>query len=141
MKKIKYLSLLLLFVTLACTEAETETTPADFVGSWSGEMRCPPAPISLNIRLNVQADEARCEACYTAGLSMGGPEETIKATVANGELVLDKYIIDEGGSEGAVSISGSGRLTGAGTMVFEFELEEMSGDNFSYTCTSTLTSQ
>lgn len=139
MKKIKYLSILLLFVTLAC--AETETTPTDFVGSWSGEMRCPPAPISLNIRLNVRADEARCEACYTAGFSMGGPEETVMARVVNGELIIDKYIIDEGGSEGAVSIGGSGRLTGAETMVFEFELEEMSGDNFSYTCTSTLTSQ
>ncbi|GAB5526946.1 MAG: hypothetical protein Roseis2KO_48180 [Roseivirga sp.] len=141
MKKIKYLSLLFLLVTLACTEADTETTPTDFVGSWSGELRCPPAPISFNIRLNVRADEARCEACYTAGFSMGGPEETVMATVVNGQLVIDRYIIDEGGSEGAVSIGGSGRLTEAGTMVFEFELEETSGDNFSYTCTSTLNRQ
>ncbi len=141
MKKIKYLSVLLLFITLACSDDGTDTVPTDFVGSWSGEMSCPASPISLNINMNIQADQARCDACYTVEFFMDGPEEAMPATVTNGELVVDTYIIDEGSSEDAVSLDSKGRLTSDGKLAFDFTLREMSGDNFSFTCTSTLTSQ
>ena len=140
MKKIHYLSVLLLFTTLACSEGETDPVPTEFTGIWSGEMRCPPSPLSLNIIMNIREDEATCDNCYTVGLSMDGPEDVVAARVMNGELVLDQYIIDEGGSD-AVSFDGRGRLTADGKLIFDFELEEMSGDNFSFTCTTTFTSQ
>lgn len=141
MKRIQYLSILLLCVTLACNEAEPETTPTDYSGLWSGQMSCSLGLGSESISFDIQANPSRCDACYTLGFFVEESEEAMRAKEQNGQLVLDRYIINEGGTVDVVSIEGTGRMNGEGKLEFDFKLQEMSNDNFGYTCSSTLTRQ
>ena len=146
MKKIHYLSIALCLVLFACnkSDGDTEPVPGDFSGTWSGSMGCSVENVSVSfaVLLNIQADNTRCADCYAIGLSTGGsPEDTVLATEVDGQLVFDRTTIDLGGMDGMVSIDGTCQMTGAGQMEFALEMNQISGGNFGYTCTSMLSKQ
>ena len=144
MKKIKYLSLLLFFVLIACSDNDTEPVLNDFTGTWSGNLGCSveSVSVSFSVVLNIQADEARCDNCYTVGFSNGGQDEDVlMASLMNGELIFERSTVDLGDMDGMVSIEGTCRVTSEDTMELILEMNQVSGENFGFACTSILTSQ
>ena len=144
MKKIHYPFILLFFVLIACSESDSEPIIGDFTGTWAGDLGClvESVTVSFDVVLNIQTDDARCANCYMVGFSNGGQQEDVLlATEVDGALVLDRSVVDMGGMDGTVSIEGTCHMTGDGKMEFDLEMNQTSGENFGFACTTTLSRQ